>query len=76
MANPLKDIESEAVSVLAAAHPEAFRVVTEYFERMYEKEKTSCIDCNIDNVEVHRGKARAWRDAKNLHADAINSLKV
>jgi precorrin-6B methylase 2 len=76
MANPLKDVECEAVSLLAAAHPEAFVILTDYFERMYEKEKTACVDCNMSNIEIHRGKARAWKDAKNIYTDAINMLNV
>ena len=74
MANTLTDEECEAVSLLAASNPQAFHVMTEYFERMYEKEMESCVDCNMDNVEIHRGKARAWRGAKNIHVDATNRL--
>ncbi len=76
MANPLSDVECEAVSLLAASNPEAFQIVTGYFERMYEIAKESCVDCNLNNVEIHRGKARAWRDAMNIYVDATNRLST
>lgn len=72
--NQLQDVECEAISMLASANPEAFHIMTEYFERMYQKEMESCVDCNMANVEIHRGKARAWRDAANIHVDATNRL--
>lgn len=72
--NQLQDVECEAISLLAASNPEAFHIMTEYFERMLEKEKEACVDCNMDNVEIHRGMARAWRLATNIHIDAINRL--
>jgi hypothetical protein len=72
--NPLQDGECEAISLLAASNPQAFHIMTEYFERMLEKEKESCVDCNLANVEIHRGMARAWRLAANVHVDAMNRL--
>jgi hypothetical protein len=72
--NPLQDLECEAISLLAAGNPEAFRIMIEYFERMYMKEMEYCVDCNMVNVEIHRGMVRAWRNAKNIHVDATNRL--
>jgi len=74
MANPFDDTECEAIALLGAGNPMAFRKMLDYFERMYAKEMIACVDCNIDVVDIHRGKARAWRDAKNIHVDATKRL--
>lgn len=74
MVNPLTDLETEAISLLQAGNPEAFHIMTEYFERMYNKEAEQCVDGNIGNVEIHRGRARAFRDASLIHVDATNKL--
>ncbi len=74
MANPITDLEAEAISLLFSGNTEAFNIMIGYFNRMYNVEKVKCVDCNLNNVEIHRGRARAFRDAKNIHVDATNRL--
>ncbi len=76
MANKLTDFETEAISLLQAGNPQAFGVMIKYFERMCGIEMVSCVDCNIDAVEIHRGRARAWRDAMNIFEDARKRLDI
>jgi hypothetical protein len=74
MSNPLTDLETEAVSLLQAGNPQAFGIMIGYFERMCEFEKSKCVDTNIEKVPIHQGRARAFRDAMNIHVDATNRL--
>ncbi len=74
MANTFTDLECEAISLLQAGNPKAFAIMIDYFIRQYDGEKTKCVDDNIDTVEIHRGRARAFRDAMNIHVDATNRL--
>ncbi len=74
MANKLTQLEAEAISILQAGNTRAFNVMKDYFQRQYDYERTKCVDSNISDVEIHRGRARAFRDAVNLHEDATNIL--
>lgn len=76
MANKLTQLEAEAISILQAGNARAFKVMKDYFERQLDFEKDKCVDSNLSDVEIHRGRARAFRDAVNLHADATNILST
>lgn len=74
MANKLEDYECEAISLLQAGNPKAFKVMIDYFDKMYNFERDKCVDTSKDNVEIHQGRARAFRDAVNMHEDATKRL--
>ncbi len=74
MANKLNALVAEAVTMLQATNPQAWDILEKYFQRQYDFEKTQCVDSNLSEVEIHRGQARAWRDAVNLYKDATKKL--
>lgn len=74
MSNPLTDLETEAISLLQAGNPQAFSIVLGYFKRMHAFESQKCVDTEKEKVPVHQGRARAFRDAMNIHVDATNRL--
>ncbi len=74
MANNLKPPEAEAIAILEAGNPKAFKMVIDYFQRMYVFESNKCVDERVENVAVHQGRARAFRDAMNIYNDATRIL--
>jgi hypothetical protein len=74
MANNLEDYECEAISLLQASNPKAFKVMIEYFQKMFTYEAVKCVDDSMDMVAIRRGRARAFRDAMKIHDDAIKRL--
>ncbi len=74
MANPLTDIEAEAIAKLGAGNSREWSILEKYFERMLNFERDQCVDCGEAQVKLHQGRARAFRDAVSLSADAQKKL--
>jgi hypothetical protein len=74
MANNLKPEEAEAIAMLEAGNPKAFKILIDYFNRQYNFERTKCVDEKVERVEIHQGRARAFRDSMNVHNDAVRKL--
>jgi hypothetical protein len=70
--------QAEAISLLQAGNPEAFKVMIDYFCDQYSFEAKKCVDTPKEKVERHQGRASAFGEMMDLHLDAqlkINSGK-
>ncbi len=62
--------EAEAVFLLKGANPGAWNNLLRLFKRKYRHEQDKCVDTNKDNVEIHQGMARVFRDLANIEEAA------
>ncbi len=70
MANKLTMQEAEAVLMLKGSNEVAFNVLISYFDRRYNLARDKCVDTRVEVVQQEQGKAKAFRDIKNIEEDA------
>ena len=67
----LEQHEAEAVFLLKGANPGAWNILIGLFKRKYRKEQDKCVDTRKENVEIHQGRARAFRELSKIEEEAL-----
>lgn len=75
MSKQLESHEAEAVLMLRGAHEAAWNTLMSYFSRRYDFARDKCVDTR-DNVQLEQGKAKAFREIKEIEQDAEDVLEA
>ncbi len=70
MSKKLTIQEAEAVLMLKGSNEVAFDTLIAYFDRRYNIARDKCVDTRADAVQHEQGIAKAFRELKNIEADA------
>lgn len=74
MRKQLEPHEAEAVLMLRGSNEAAWKVLMSYFSRRYDFARDKCVDTR-DDVQWEQGKAKAFREIKNIEEDAEGVLE-
>ncbi len=74
MANQMEPVEAEAIAMLEASNPKAWQFLMSYINKLRQHERNKCEDTQPDKVQVHQGRARAFKDILDLHYTATKML--
>lgn len=74
MSKQLEPHEAEAVLMLRGSNEAAWSTLMSYFSRRYNFARDKCVDTR-DNVQLEQGKAKAFREIKDIEEDAQDVLE-
>lgn len=74
MSKQLEQHEAEAVLALRGSNEKAWNTLISYFSRRYDFARDKCVDTK-DNIQIEQGKAKAFKEIKEIEEDAEDVLE-
>ncbi len=75
MSKQLNQLEAEAVLTLRGSNVQAWNTLMSYFQRRYDFARDKCVDTR-DDVQLEQGKAKAFKEIKDIEEDADDVLEA